>query len=269
MVRQQREKLFSGSGKRKFCLSWGEPVTKEQVVNSLIVTLFRWVLGCIFVLVAFTELTSIPLPSLLALLLGAVLLPPLGDRIERFSGVHLTRGQRISVVVVLFVAFVWAVPHHSEDEGEDKPKPALTPPLPSQSSTDSPPVSQPSATEPEAASLADRCNSSVLQALGEATQLQSYFRDVVARLEPILTRRELTNDRSRITQSEYDTAQSLFDDYIRKSDQLHAAFKEVVAACGSDDDRAKNLVPMAEWLHTTDQNMQTFSAGLRQFRPSD
>lgn len=83
-------------------------MTSEQVKSSKKITvslILSWIFGILFALTGFITVFSEPIPGIVMLIMGAVLLPPVNKFVDEKWKFHLSGGIKIIVIIVGFIIF--------------------------------------------------------------------------------------------------------------------------------------------------------------------
>lgn len=83
-------------------------MTNEQVKSSKKITvglIVSWIFGILFALTGFISVFSEPIPGIVMLIMGAVLLPPVNKFVDEKWKFHLSGGMKAVVLIIGFIIF--------------------------------------------------------------------------------------------------------------------------------------------------------------------
>lgn len=83
-------------------------MTNEQVKSSKKITvglILSWIFGILFALTGFISVFSDPIPGIVMLIMGAVLLPPVNKFVDEKWKFHLSGGMKVVVLIIGFIIF--------------------------------------------------------------------------------------------------------------------------------------------------------------------
>jgi len=83
-------------------------MTNEQTTSSKKITvglILSWIFGVLFVLTGIIFVFSEPIPGIVMLIMGAVLLPPVNKLVDEKWKFHLSGGIKIVVIIIGFIIF--------------------------------------------------------------------------------------------------------------------------------------------------------------------